>query len=181
MKKLHAKNGVFFEYRSLCTGDENILQEFDKNLSDKTRELFAPHSYDYDTITKIINRAESGKDRVYIALDSGKIIAYFFLWWVETEFPVLGIGISDDYQGMGLGAQIMDILIKDGREAGCSGIELTTLLYNKRAFSLYEKMGFQLLGEVDNVNSYGTVREWHMFYPFKSNIIPPERKHESPV
>ena len=181
MKKIFIKDGVAIEYRCLHIGDKRILQEFDRNLSDKTRELFAPHSYDDETVTKIIARAESGEDLVYIALDSGKVVAYFFLWWARTEFPILGIGISDDFQGKGLGRQIMKILIDDGRKVGCAGIELTTLLYNKRAFALYEKMGFKLLGEVDNVNSYGTVREWHMFYPFKLDVLPPERKHESPV
>ena len=181
MKKIFIKNGASIEYRCLHKGDKKILQEFDKVLSDKTRELFAPHSYDDETVTKIIARAESGEDLVYIALDSGKVIAYFFLWWAKTEFPILGIGISDDYQGLGLGKQIIKILIDDGRKVGCVGIELTTLLYNKRAFALYEKMGFQLLGEVENINSYGTVREWHMFYPFKQGIVPPARKHEPPV
>ena len=181
MKQLNLKDGGVIEYRCLHTGDKKILQEFDKNLSDKTRELFAPHAYDDGTVSKIIARAESGDDLVYIAIDSGKVIAYFFLWWAKTQFPILGIGVSDDYQGLGLGKQIMGILIDDGRKAGSAGIELTTLLYNKRAFTLYEKMGFQLLGEVDNINSYGTVREWHMFYQFKLGVLPPERKHEPPV
>ena len=181
MKNLNLINGQIVVYRQLCKGDEQILQEFDKDLSDKTRELFAPHSYDDETVAKIIARAESGEDLVYIAIDSEKVVAYFFLWWAKTEFPILGIGISDDFQGKGLGKQIIKILIDDGRNAGCTGIELTTLLYNKRAFTLYEKMGFELLGEVDNINSYGIVREWHMFYPFRQGIVPPARKHEPPV
>ena len=73
-------------------------------------------------------------------------------------------------------------LIEDAKAAGCAGVELTTALRNDRAFGLYEKVGFDCLGQVDNVTGDGrTVKEWHMFYPIKPGITPPPRRHCAPV
>ena len=89
-------------FRRLKTGDDKILKNFHCNLSEYSRRLFTPHAYDNETITKVIARSERDDDLVYIAVDEEKVVAYFFLWWFKTSFPVLGIGISDAYQGQGL-------------------------------------------------------------------------------
>ncbi len=176
------KNGKSVYYRKLQKGDEQALVRFNNELSEHSRNLFMPHSYDADTLKKVIERAENGHDLVYIALDGDRVIAYFFLWWVDTPFPVLGIGILDEYHGQGLGRQIMNRLIDDAKQAGCDAIELTTALDNKIAYSLYERVGFKCLGEVDNVAGDGRIiREWHMYYPIKPNVIPPPRRHCAPV
>ena len=176
------KNGKQIPYRKLQRDDKQALARFNDELSEHSRNLFTPHRYDQETLDKIIERVENGEDLAYVALDNDRIIAYFFLWWYNTPFPVLGIGILDEYHGQGLGKQIMQKLIDDARKAGCDAIELTTALDNKSAYALYEKVGFKCLGQVDNVAGDGRIiKEWHMFYPFKPNIIPPARKHCSPV
>ncbi len=177
------KDGRSVVYRKIRKGDEQALARFNDELSERSRSLFMPHSYDAETLAKVIERAENGNDLVYIVLDEeDRVIAYFFLWWVDTPFPVLGIGILDEYQGQGLGKQMMERLISDAKEAGCNGIELTTALDNKAAYSLYEKVGFKCLGQVDNVAGDGRVlKEWHMYYPIKPDVLPPPREHCAPV
>ncbi|MBL4700724.1 MAG: GNAT family N-acetyltransferase, partial [Phycisphaeraceae bacterium] len=145
MFQLTLKNGSTVAYRRLRAGDDLQLQTFNRNLAQLSREFFSPHAYDDQTVAKIIARAEKEEDRTYIVLDGEKIVAYFFLWWYQTRFPVLGIGIADEYQGLGMGSQLMAILIEDGKKSGCDAIELTTMLKNKKAFSVYEKVGFQCL------------------------------------
>ena len=176
------KNGKVISYRKLKKGDEQALALFNDELSERSRNLFTPHRYDTDTLAKVIERAEKGNDLVYIALDGERVIAYFFLWWYDTPFPVLGIGVLDEYHGQGLGKQIMEKLIEDAKAANCDAIELTTALDNKPAYALYEKVGFKCLGQVDNIAGDGRViKEWHMYYPIKPNVVPPPRKHCSPV
>ena len=182
MGTLTLKSGLTIDYNRLHKGDEQALKQFHKALCDESKELFTPHAYDNETIAKVVTRSESDDDRVYVATDNARIVAYFFLWWFQTEFPVLGVGIADDFQGQGLGKQIMAVLIADAKEKKCQGVELTTIIRNEKAFGLYEKIGFKNLGQVENRSGDGRiVNEWHMFYPIAPDAIPPERSHEPPV
>ncbi len=182
MNTFTLKDGRVVTYRKLQRGDERKLMQFNDELSEESRRLFTPHKYDEQTIGRLIERAERGEDLIYIALDGDRIIGYFFLWWYNTPFPVLGIGILDDYQGLGLGKQMMERLLEDAKCAGCDAVELTTALDNKHAYALYEKVGFKCLGEVDNLAGDGRViKEWWMYYPIKPGVVPPPREHKPPV
>lgn len=183
MNTITLKNGNTVYYRHLLHGDEEKLKKFHLALSEQSKHSFTPHAYDDKALSTIIARSESNEDCAFIVLDSNNnAIAYFFLWWYSSGFPVLGIGIADDYQKQGLGKQLMNILIESGKKGGCKTIELTTRLDNEKAFALYEKVGFKCLGQVANKAGDGTiVQEWHMYYPIEPGVIPPERKHEAPA
>ena len=168
--------------RHLTKGDVDVLQQFNAALSDKTRSRFLPHAYDGETLARIIARAESGIDHAYVALAGKVVVGYFFLWEIGSFVPVLGIGLADAWQGRGLGRRFMDILIADARAEGCSGIELTTLPENERAFALYRSMGFEHVGDADNVAGDGrVVRERVMFLPLTLGAEVPPRTFGPPV
>ena len=117
-----------------------------------------------------------------MALSEEIIIGYFFLWEFIKPFPILGIGISDRYQGQGLGKKMIAILIEDAKVNGNSGILLTTLLTNEAAFQLYLKMGFKYLGDTDNIAGDGrATRERMMYLPFKEHVAPEIHAFEPPV
>lgn len=182
MSEFILKNKKKLYFRELRKGDEKALAAFNNELSKRSRALFMPHGYDDETISKLIQRVQSGEDAVFIALDEEKIAAYWFLWWINTPFPVLGIGILDNYHGLGLGGKLMHHLINLAEKQGCSTIELTTALDNKPARILYEKVGFKVAGKVENVSGDGKVApEWHMIYNIKPGVIPPPRTHDSPI
>ncbi len=182
MSEFILKNGKSLQYRKLQQGDEKSLSAFNVALSEKSRTLFMPHGYNNETLTKVINRAESGEDAAFIALDGERIAAYWFLWWFNTPFPVLGIGILDEFHSMGLGKQLMHHLIDLAETRGCETIELTTALDNKAGQALYEKTGFKRIGVVENISGDGKItEEIHMVYSIKPGVVPPPRKHDSPV
>ncbi|RKX76815.1 MAG: hypothetical protein DRP60_07130 [Spirochaetes bacterium] len=182
MSDFTLKNGKILQYRKLQQGDEKLLSTFNAALSEKSRTLFMPHGYNIETLAKVINRAESGEDAAYIALDKERIAAYWFLWWFNTPFPVLGIGILDEFHGLGLGKQLIQHLINLAETGGCEAIELTTALDNEAGQALYEKTGFKRIGTVENISGDGKItEEIHMVYSIKPGIIPPPRKHDSPV
>jgi ribosomal protein S18 acetylase RimI-like enzyme len=182
MSEFTLKNGEVVAYRELRKGDEKALSAFNDELSERSRFLFMPHGYDADTLAKVIKRVEDGNDAAFVALDGTRIIAYWFLWWFDTDFPVLGIGILDEFHGRGLGGQLMRHLLKLAENKGCQAVELTTALDNKPGLALYEKVGFQRNGQVDNLSGDGRIiKEWHMFYPIKSGVVPPPREHCAPV
>lgn len=168
--------------RPLASGDVVALQQFNAALSKETRSRFLPHAYDAESLARIVARAESGVDLVYLALAGEVVVGYFFLWDIETPVPVLGVGLADGWQGRGLGRRFMEILIGDARVAGCSGIELTTLPENERAFALYRAMGFEHVGDADNVAGDGrVVRERVMFLPLVPGAKAPNRTFGPPV
>ena len=53
---------------------------------------------------------------------------------------------------------------------------------NENAFALYQKVGFEYVGDVENRTGDGTiVIERAMFYPMKEGAKPMEGAHEPPV
>lgn len=180
--RVHTRDGEALVVRRLGAGDGARLQAFDRGLGKRTRRLFLPHAYDDRTVAKAIRRATNDDDRVYVVSARNAIVGYFFLWYFRQPVPVLGIGLTDAYQDRGLGAQLMAILIEDARQADRDAIDLTTMPDNDRAFALYRKMGFEYMGDVDNVTGDGsTVIERWMFLPLKPGVTPVEHVHEPPV
>lgn len=176
------RSGKPLAIRRLTKGDGPALQWFNAALSDATRSVFLPHSYDDATVARYIERSTADIDRAYVVLDGEQIAAYFFLWEFGERVPMLGIGIADAFQGQGMGQQLMRILIEDARTAGRDGIELTTVPTNERAFRLYLSVGFQYVGDVDNVAGDGrVVRERLMFLPLKPGAKPPPRAFKPPI
>lgn len=159
---------------------QDLIDFFD-SFSPESRRLFLPHPTTAAVIRRRIERSMSNEDRVYLAWDADTVAGYFFLWNFTNPVPLLGVGITDKYQGLKLGQQFMTILIEDARLANRDGIELTTMLDNDRAFHVYQKMGFQYLGNVENeVGDGTTVIERAMFLPLREGAKPMTGKHRCP-
>ena len=181
--EIRTKKGVKLSLRPLVAGDEKALRQFHHALSAESRRKFLPHLYDDETIGKFIERNDNGKDLIFVAAaPGGRIVAYFFLWEFETSVPVLGIGICDEFHGAGVGRQLMQVLIDRAASAGKDGIDLTTLPDNDRAYGLYSSVGFEYIGDVENIEGNGKiVIERRMFYPLRPDVKPPERVFGPPV
>ena len=182
MRTAATRDGRTVTVRRLGRGDREKLQQFDRGLSEATRLLFPPHSYDDATVDAYIRRSENGDDIIYVAEHGGRIVAYFFLWYAKRPTCLLGIGIADEFQAVGLGRQLMEILIESARDAGCEAVELTTAPENERAFALYQKCGFEYIGDVENQMGEGRIRtERCMFLPLKEGAKPMTEPHAPPV
>lgn len=70
----------------------------------------------------------------------------------------LGITVHDDYQGRGLGTEIMGHLIEIARSKGIKKLELLVVAQNERAIHLYERMGFIKEGHL-RMNHYSYITE----------------------
>jgi RimJ/RimL family protein N-acetyltransferase len=179
---LTARNGTTLQGHLLAEADLVPLQRFNANLSDRTRSFFLPHAYDMATLARYAARNRSGKDRAFVLYRRDELVGYFFLWDFDQPAPVLGIGLADAWQGQGLGEPMLRLLIDEARSAGCDAIELTTVLKNELAFRLYRRIGFELLGEVDNVAGDGrTVRERRMLLALKPGVRPAARSFKPPL
>jgi ribosomal protein S18 acetylase RimI-like enzyme len=176
------KKGNELNVRRLGQGDGPALQSFNTDLSPEIRSRFSPHAYDDESVAMIVLRSEQDIDRTYAAWDGDLIVGYFFLWNFDQRVPLLGIGLADAYQGQSLGPQMMKRLIDDARAAGREGIELTTLPTNEAALKLYRLMGFDHLGDVENITGDGRrVIERLMFLPLKEGAQPSGHDPKPPV
>lgn len=157
------------------------IKRFFESLGPVSAYRFQAHPYTDDVIQRRMERSESFDDLVYVAMSGDTAAAYFFMWNIDKSVPLLGIGIADEWQDCKLGQKLMAILIQDARNLDKDGIELTTRLDNDRAFHVYQKLGFQYYGNVENRTADGEiVIERGMFLPLKEGVVRPETKHECP-
>lgn len=70
---------------------------------------------------------------------------------IEEDVVWLGIAISDDFQGMGLGKLMMEALIAAAKVKDLSAIQLAVDSDNKKAIALYHKMNFKTFKETEKV------------------------------
>ncbi|MBI5691355.1 MAG: GNAT family N-acetyltransferase [Verrucomicrobia bacterium] len=179
---LQARNGVRLEIRPLTAAETAGLQRFNAGLSPATRDLFLPHAYDEGTLGRYVERSAAGLDRSFVLCHGAEVVGYFFLWEFSEPVPLLGVGLADAWQGQGLGEPLMQRLIAEARLGKRAGVELTTVTTNTRAYRLYLRVGFQLVGEVDNVAGDGrVVREFRLFLPLQPGAHPPVREFRPPV
>jgi ribosomal protein S18 acetylase RimI-like enzyme len=179
--RISLEDGLSVTVRGLRAGDESKLKAFFESLSPESLCYFLPHPYTEESLRRRIERAESGEDLVYLGLDGETAAGYFFLWNIQGRVPLLGIGVANAYQNHSLGRQFMTILIEDAKRLGKDGIELTTMQDNDRAFHVYRKVGFEYIGDVENVAGDGrVVIERAMFLPLKEGAGPMRGEHRCP-
>ncbi len=155
--EMTTKQGETLTVRRLRPADREALSQFGSALSRETTARFLPHLYDAATLDPLLQRSEAGDDLTLGVFQDGRIVGYFFLHLFKHPFPLLGIGIHDDFQGAGLGRQMMLLLIDAAVKNGNDGIDLTTLPTNDRAFNLYCSVGFRQIGFVENPLAGGGV------------------------
>jgi RimJ/RimL family protein N-acetyltransferase len=183
---LASRDGRALPARRLRGADRAALQAFDRELGAATRARFLPHAYDDLTLERLLRRSEAGDDLLLGLFDpasaAARIVGYFFLWYFRERVPLLGVGLLDSFQGLGLGGAMVRFLIEQARTGGCEGVELTTLPENGRAFALYEKCGFRHYADVPNLDGSGrTIVERAMFYEIKPGARPLDKPHAPPV
>jgi len=176
------RDGVELTARRLTRGDGKALQDFFHGLSAPSHRWFQAHALDDDTVGRALARSEAGDDLILGLFDGDRLKGYSFLWYFRERIALLGIGLADAYQGRGLGRGMVEFLIDAARANGNAGIELTTMQDNDRAYALYEKLGFQFLKDVENLQGDGNiVIERAMFLPLAPGARPMDKAHEPPV
>jgi ribosomal protein S18 acetylase RimI-like enzyme len=82
-----------------------------------------------------------------VVAPEGSVEGHGFLWNVDGDHPVLGIGLRERAQGQGWGRALMEALLADADARGLPEVHLTVLKDNVRACHLYESVDFLVVGE----------------------------------
>lgn len=98
-----------------------------------------------------------GKKVGYISIDRNFSHLYNN---THEETSWIGICIGEKaYRGKGIGEVAMTYLEKVSKKLKAKRIELGVFSYNEKAIKLYKKMGYKVIGEVDNFVYYEG--RWH--------------------
>ena len=95
--------------------------------------------------------SESNNEIELLAVVDGKIIARAGIRALGSRYKIrhrseLGITVSKNYWGQGIGSNLMNACIACARQAGYTQLELDVVSDNERAISLYKKLGFMEYG-----------------------------------
>ncbi|MEM7550328.1 MAG: GNAT family N-acetyltransferase [Bacteroidota bacterium] len=150
--------------RKIKLEDSNSLHRYFEDLSPETKGYFAPHPFDFDTITSICN--ENYKD--YLAFvctkddqiagytvvkrslsesESDRVFKYPALIDTETDY-LLAPSVADAFQSQGIGSTLFHFVETELMKLGARKIVLWGGVQkrNQRAVQYYLKNGFETFG-----------------------------------
>ena len=81
-----------------------------------------------------------------MSLGEGRVAGFLLSNFVLDEAQLLLVGVSPDWQGVGVGGQLLRELINRSREQGRKLIYLEVRSGNERAIRLYRSLGFIDIG-----------------------------------
>lgn len=107
--------------------------------------FFHPHDFTDAAACEIISLAMEGIDEYWVGLENGSVVAYGMLrgWREGYEIPSLGLAVSSNRRGMGLGKTMAVHLHGIAQARGANLVRLTVDRGNQSAVALYTSLGYQ--------------------------------------
>jgi acetyltransferase len=142
------RNGRTVHVRAVRPADGEAVQDFVRGLSDTARRLrfFAPIRELTPSMLTRLTQVDGRRDRVLIALagdDAGSQIVAIAQHAAEDDWRCeLALVIADEWQELGLGRLLLDMLIENAREAGFARVGGDVLRSNDAILGLARAFGF---------------------------------------
>jgi len=159
------RDGRSVDIRPVCPADAQAVQTFVRGLSDTTRRLrfFAPIRELAPSMLKRLIEIDGRLDRVLVALareDGGeRIVALAQHADDGGERCDLALVVADDWQGLGLGRTLMDMLLETARDAGFARAEGDVLRGNVAMLGLARAFGFAVRHSPFDATMFRIARE----------------------
>ncbi len=140
-----------------------VLSKAEKENIDEIYELYQNvikktfTTWDKSYPSKQLIGVDIKNKNLYVLKLNGKIVAVSFLGEYENQdddwkhklnngFGIARICVSPDYQGRGIGASLLKLLIEEAKNRGADGLHFHVCVQNKSAIKMYEKAGFENCG-----------------------------------
>ena len=123
-----------FVFREISLGDLDGIVQIERAVN--------PFPWGEEALRDTI--ASSGHH--LISLREGNAVGFLLSSFVLDEAQLLLIGVSPDWQGVGVGGQLLKELINRSRDQGQKLIYLEVRSGNERAIRLYRSLGFIDIG-----------------------------------
>ena len=89
----------------------------------------------------------SNKDNIYLVCEvEGKVAGYLGVWGSFDEGNITNVAVSPEYRRQGICRALFEKLWELGKEKNITSFFLEVRAGNIPAISLYESMGFKMLG-----------------------------------
>ena len=85
--------------------------------------------------------------RFFVAFSNGKIVGYVGSHNVLGEVYITNVAVLPEFRRKGIGKAIVEHLVSEMKAEGADFVTLEVRKSNSNAISLYEKCGFQKVGE----------------------------------
>jgi len=149
--------------------DVFTLNRFYRSLSDRSKMLFHPPFFQttsnprwlihqaslflssVDPVKPLLKRvAPSILHTLFIAFFNNRVVGLAYLRRLkkETRSVELGIGVLDEYQGMGIGSSLLSTALNMASKEGKDCVYLMVSCENKRAIAFYKKFGFVIFKRI---------------------------------
>lgn len=140
--------------RGFLPGDQARAAAFFDQMSGTSRSFFNRNGCNRRNMLRQIEEPTPSQLNLVAVDADGTIAGWCFLWNWGSGVPDLGIAIAEAWQGKGLAGMLMAAARNNAERAGCGGIALTTSGANVRAQQLYERRGYERLGDRMNEVMY---------------------------
>ena len=70
------------------------------------------------------------------------IIGYMCLWHIEYQMEIANFAVSPDFRRRGIGREMMERVLREAKEMGCTNLILSVRESNLPAIGLYTSHGF---------------------------------------
>lgn len=91
------------------------------------------------------------EDALYlVALKNGVVCGTVGMYIVSGEGQIMNIAVREGFRRQGIGKQLLDRLIQEGKKRGASLFTLEVSSENAAALRLYESFGFREVGRRKN-------------------------------
>jgi RimJ/RimL family protein N-acetyltransferase len=154
-QKFHAKNGQEVILRTPALEDLDELMKLINSLVDEKAEIArterVTREKEAEWLPKMLACLE--KDELFFLVaevDKGLVASsdIHILSGDERHVGVLGIVVKNGFRSLGIGTQIMKILLEQAKSLGLKVLTLFVFATNKRAVHVYEKVGFVETGKI---------------------------------
>ncbi len=153
------KNGKKVSIRDVEVRDAKKLVEYMKIISAESKNLLRDPDEFAMTVEeeeKFIEKTISSEDNHMFTVWDGDLLISATGFHGSSLRRIkhkvsMGISILKDYNGLGLGSKLMEVVVSKARDYGKTKIELEVRNDNPAAIRIYEKVGF----EVEGIRKHG--------------------------
>ncbi len=100
---------------------------------------------EYEDAKKMMQNTFESEERIqYATIFEDKYVGMGCVSFVGDEISIYELGVLPEYQGRGLGKELLLLILKDLTKKDCINISLEVNSTNEKAFELYKKNGFEV-------------------------------------
>lgn len=157
IKDFVSKDGKHIKIRAIDICDVEGLLTLINQLVDEDALIEVNTKVDYgseiDYVAGKVNALLSGSEIAVVAIVDNKLVAEADItrgMGRSIDVGNMGISIANEYRGIGLGNELMKLILDLAKKDNYKIAKLEVFSINTAARGLYEKLGFKVVGIIPN-------------------------------